>query len=160
MSRQVEAARQRLGELESRLAVRQQEKDGLSALVGRAGEIEAAYAGWQAARAGAGADGEDRRPVPRAGEAARSAAPGDPGGARPPGTGAERPARQRQAEIDSARAEAQSLQTQTEAERTEMAVAEARLERRARLDDQLQAARQRQAEARAENPRLKARWTS
>ncbi len=46
----------------------------------------------------------------------------------------------RQVEIEAALTEAQSLRLQAQAERTELAVAEARLERRARLDESLQEA--------------------
>jgi exonuclease SbcC len=155
LARQVEAGRRRQQEMESRLAARRQEKDGLAALLGRAGEIEAAYAAWQAARAelerleavaGRFRQQEKEREAPRlAIQAARSRLEQE-----------RQTLLARQAEIEAALAEAQGLRQQTDLERTEMAVAEGRLERRARLNEGLQEARQRQAEARAENPRLKA----
>ncbi|OGO38331.1 MAG: hypothetical protein A2W35_22010 [Chloroflexi bacterium RBG_16_57_11] len=155
LARQAEATQRRLLEMENRLVLRQQEKDSLAALLGRAGEIEAAYAAWQAARselermekiAGQFRQQEKQREAPRLeiqAERARLEQERDS-------------LLRRQAEIDATQAEAHSLRQQAEAERTAITVAEARLERRAHLDAQLQAARQSQAEARAENPRLKA----
>jgi exonuclease SbcC len=155
LARQVEAGARRQQEMESRLAARRQEKDGLAALLGRAAEIEAAYAAWQAARAelerleaiaGRFRQQEKEREAPRlAIQAARSRLEQE-----------RQTLLARQAEIEAAQAEAQSLRRQADLERTELAVAEDRLERRARLNESLQVARQRQAEARAENPRLKA----
>jgi exonuclease SbcC len=155
LARQVEAGARRLQEMESRLVARRQEKDGLAALLGRAAQIEAAYAAWQAARAelerleavaGRFRQQEKEREAPRLKiQDARSRLEQE-----------RQTLLARQAELDSARTEAQRLRLQAELERTEMAVAEGRLERRSRLNENLQEARQRQAEARAENPRLKA----
>jgi exonuclease SbcC len=155
LARQVDATGRRLQEMKNRLGARQQEKDSLAALLARAQEIEAAYAAWQAARAelermekvaGQFRVQEKEREGPRSEiQAARARLEQE-----------QHTLLSRQAEIEANQTEAQSLRTQADAERTEIAVAEARLERRVRLDASLQEARQRQAEARAENPRLKA----
>jgi exonuclease SbcC len=155
LARQVEASGRRLQEMENRLAARQKEKESLSALLARAQEIEAAYAAWQAARvelermekvASQFREQEKEREGPRLEiQAARARLEQE-----------QQTLLARKAEIDASQAEAQRLRSLAEAERTEIAVADARLERRSRLDASLQEARQRQAEARAENPRLKA----
>jgi exonuclease SbcC len=155
LARQVEASGRRLQEMENRLAARQKEKESLSALLARAQEIEAAYAAWQAARvelermekvASQFREQEKEREGPRLEiQAARARLEQE-----------QQTLLARKAEIEASQAEAQRLRSLAEAERTEIAVADARLERRSRLDASLQEARQRQAEARAENPRLKA----
>lgn len=154
LRRQVEAGQQRLQDMENRLLARRQEKDGLAALIARAQEIEAAHRAWQAARAelermekiaGQFREQEKQREVPRLEiQAARARLEQE-----------QRTLLARQAEIEAAQVEAQGLRLQAEVERTEVAIAEGRLERRARLDASLQEARRMQAEARAENPRLK-----
>ena len=51
LTRQAEAAAQRLKELEMRLAVRQAEKAAFTTLIARQDEIRSAYADWQQKRA-------------------------------------------------------------------------------------------------------------
>jgi exonuclease SbcC len=154
LARQWEASTRRLSELELRLASRQAEKDAYAETLGRAGQIEAAHADWQAARA------ELERWEAVAAQFREH----------------EKDRQGPLDEINAARArlmqELQALQSQKDQQgllETEIsnlkaqislvhqaqAQAEEKLQRRVQLDADLQAARQRQADARAENPRLR-----
>jgi exonuclease SbcC len=154
LARQLESARLRQEGLEQRLATRKQERDAHAETVGRAQEIESAFAGWKAKRqelehwnevAARFREQEARRQEPRMQiETER--------------------ARLKQ-ELESLQQEEQAVQaqdktrleleTQLIAARKDLEHAEDTLQKRAELDDRLQGARMRQAEAKAENPRLK-----
>ena len=155
MARQLEITGRRLGDLEARLAARCQERDTFAALTSRAVEIQAAYRDWQAARleleaweetAARFREHEKRRAGPRDEiNAAR---------ARLVQELQTLQSQHKQAELW--QAEINQLQSQASSARQELALSEERLNQRVQLDAELQTARQRTAEAKAENPRLKA----
>ena len=158
LSRQVAASERMLRELRERAASRQEERQTYDEILSRAGEIEAAYQAWQEARAelerweevaGRFREQEKRREGPR--EEIQVA----------------------QARLEQEQQNLQAQQRQAEAARQEIAELEEtivhgeanqarlvqQLERRSELDEQLQSVRDRQADARAENPRLRAEMT-
>ncbi|NJD59585.1 MAG: SMC family ATPase [Anaerolineae bacterium] len=154
LKRQLQAAEQRYAEMESRLESRVTEQKAYAEKLARASEIEAAYAGWQAIRA----------ELERWDEVARRFREHD----------ARRQAPLLEIEAEKARlsTEMQQLtstsktvqeqasahleaEAQLEAARHNLAQAEETLDQRSGLEVELQFARQRQAEARAENPRLR-----
>ncbi len=154
LAHQLQSAQLRQSELENRLTTRIQERETYTQCVAKAEEIESAYADWQTQRAELERwdevatrfrEHEARRQAPRMEiEAER--------------------ARLTQ-ELESLSTEEKTVRTQHASQveleiqvitaRKDMEHAEATLNRRSELDDQLQGARQRQAEAKAENPRLK-----
>ena len=155
LRRQLEALQQRASESTGRLKERREEQATYTAALQRAGQIEAAYHAWQAKKveleqvektAAQFRETEKQRESPRLEiQAAR---------ARLEQELQSLSAEQAQAE---ARAlEVIRLQMQIDAAGLELAQSEAQLQQRIELDASLQAARQRQADARAENPRLKA----
>lgn len=144
-----------LSALETRLAGRQAERLSFADLLGRAAEVEAAYAAWQAARAEvARLDGvaaafrehdETRQPLLRAIESEHARL--------------EEEQRQLRSDEEAIRAQQSSvseIQADLEAARAALAEAEATLARRAEVDARAVAGRERQAELRVENERLKA----
>ncbi len=155
LARQAEAASRRQLDLQARLLLRQDESQQFAAILAQADAIETAYAGWQAARlelerleqiAGQFRQQEKEREAPRAEiQAARARLEQEL-----------YTLQARQSEIETSAAEIESLRSQAGEEQTALAAALSGLDRRALLDGELQSARQRQAEARAENPRLKA----
>jgi exonuclease SbcC len=154
LARQLQSAQARQQELDGRISQRLQEKDAYNKVVAQSQEIEAAYAAWQALRA----------ELERWDEVARSFREHD----------ARRQAPLMQIEAERARLtqelaslsnEEQTVRAQ-EASRVELEIqlinarkdlerVETGLKQRAELDEQLQTARTRLAEARAENPRLR-----
>lgn len=154
LSRQLQAADQRRAQTQARRAARSQERQELAEKLGRAGEIEAAYAAWQAARARL-EQFEQTALQFREQELARQAPLADLQAARARLEQEQAGLRQRLAQSASNQVEIDRLRQQLEAEGAEILAAETRLERRQHLDSALQDLRQRQADARAENPRLK-----
>jgi exonuclease SbcC len=154
-ARQLEAHIRRAEENQARLEARRAEQQSYSGLLGRAAEIERTYQAWQAKKAELDEieknalrfrEYDQQRHGPRLEiQAAAARLEQELQGLQV-----------EQSQIEENDREAQGLQEQLEAARTELALAEARLERRARLDEILQATRQRLAEARAEKPPLKA----
>jgi exonuclease SbcC len=154
LARQAEAADRRLEEMEVRLEARCQERDSQAEMLARAKEIESAYAAWQDLRlelekwekvAGRFREHEKRREAPRAEiQAARARLEQE-----------RDTLRQQEAEIQAVEDEIAGLAPRVEESRAGLADAESRLDRKEQLDGDLQIARQQQAEARAENPRLK-----
>ena len=154
LRRQTEAASRGLEDLERRCAERQEEKQGYAGLLKRAAAIEAAYTGWQAARqelerweeiAGRFREQEQLRLGPRDAinaERARLAQELD-------GLAAQ------QRQVDANRLVMQRLQEEANQLQPNLDSAEARLSQREALEADLQGARQAQADARAENPRLR-----
>ena len=154
LARQLESGQLRQSQLEERLGGRVQERDSFAERVARAEEIEAAYASWQAKRlelehwdevAARFREQESRRQTPRLEiETER--------------------ARLTQ-ELESLQKEQQAVNAQDKTRlelevqlitaRKDLEHAEATLKKRSELDDRLQGARMRQAEAKAENPRLR-----
>ena len=155
LGRQFEAARNRLSELDNRLAARRQEREAYALRVEKASEIEAAYADWQARRAELERwnevatrfmEHETRRQAPRMEIEAEKARL----------TQEMEQLRQADALVQSQKASRVELEVQVKAAQQALDKAEHAISQRATLDSELQAARQRQADARAENPRLKA----
>ena len=155
LARQRDASANQLGELESRLAGRQQERLSFTELLARAPAIEAGYAALQAVRADLERweaiaerfrEQEKRRQEPLDEiNAARAALKQELQTLEGQGRA-----------VEEVSASIPELEAQLAAAQEGALFAEARLDRRVRLDTELQKARQSQAEARAENPRLKA----
>jgi len=154
LRRAVETGERRLQDLSARCAARQAEMDTHTTALQRAGEIEAAYAAWQSARAALEQferlanryrDLERKREAPRqAIQEARARLEQET-----------HSLAQRQMEIEAARAEAENLNGQALALETQLAQAESQLESRADMETTLREQRQRQDQAEAENKRLK-----
>ncbi len=155
LKRQLDASLAQLDELERRIAERQTEKMRYDKLIERADEIENAYKAWQQARTdleywndiAAQFQEQQKRRQPLLDE-----------------INAERARLTQEHQTLIAQKEAQEaqlarlpdLQAQLKRVRDDIFAAESRLARRSKLEEQLQVARQRQADAKAENPRLKA----
>jgi exonuclease SbcC len=154
LARQVSSQTVNRGDLLDRAAARQAERDSYAELIARSGEIQTAHDSWQAslqeleqweAIAGEFQEGEKRRQAPLDIINAAEARLHQEG---------ETLTKQAQtlAEQDVYRKTAQEQLAEIELELKEI---EAKLASRAELDQLLQTARARQAEAKAENPRLK-----
>lgn len=155
LGRQLQAASRRLSELQASLAARQEEKNVHARVLERAAAVEAAYAAWEQARAElerweeiAGRVREHERRLQEPLDALKEARA--------------RLEQERQTLENQQKAWQEqaallpALQAQQIQAQQSLAKAETALAQRSQLDAELQAARQRQAEARAENPRLKA----
>lgn len=155
LGRQLQSAVHRQAELEQRITKRVQERDSYRQLEARTDEIQAAYAGWQTLRlelerwdevARRFREHETRRQAPLMqieGERARLEQ--------------ERVAlRAEEQAVQAQIASSDGLEDQLTTTRKALEMAESGLKQKTGLDEQLQAARARQAEAKAENPRLKA----
>lgn len=155
LANQLQSAQLRQTELENRLATRIHEREAHAQRVAKAKEIESAYADWQAQRAELERwdevatrfrEHEARRQTPRmAIEAERARLTQEL-----ESLGAQDKA------IQSQLATLATLEVQTKTSQVAFEQADTALKRRVELDRELQAARQRQADSRAENPRLKA----
>jgi exonuclease SbcC len=158
LARQLQSAQENQASLESRLAEREQECETLSERVSRADEIEAAYASWQAQRAelerweqvaASFREHEARRQAPLMKIEAQRA--------------------RLNQELETLRTEQQNVQAQNTScveldiqlvtARKDLERTEYNLKHRSELDEQLQTAHTRLAEAKAENPRLRAEMT-
>jgi DNA repair protein SbcC/Rad50 len=155
LQRQLDAAATRLADLQSRLAERQSERAGYAALLERAAQIEAAYQAWQADRL-ALQDWEAVAARFREQEKRRQQPLGEINEERARLSEQLKGLQRQQAAVEVARQELPHLESQLQAAVLSQEQAEARLAKRAELERDLDVARQRQAEARAENPRLKA----
>jgi DNA repair protein SbcC/Rad50 len=155
LQRQLDAAATRLADLQSRLAERQSERAGYAALLERAVQIEAAYQAWQADRL-ALHDWEAVAARFREQEKRRQQPLGEINEERARLSEQLKGLQRQQAAVEVARQELPHLESQLQAAVLSQEQAEARLAKRAELERDLDVARQRQAEARAENPRLKA----
>ncbi len=154
LQRQAEAAYRQLSELETRQASRQAEQQSYAGLLARAAEIEAAYQAWQVQRnelaqmdevAGRFREFENRRTAPLLeieSERVRLLQ--------------EQQQLQGQYQtLQTQSAALPSLEAETKTLHHTLAEAETQLELRDKLQIELDQARQQQADARAENPRLK-----
>jgi exonuclease SbcC len=155
LGRQLEAAQHRLSELESRLATRKQEREDYAHRAAHALEIEAAYANWLAQRAelerwdevaARFREHEAKRQAPRMEIEAEKARLNQ---------------ELEQLNLTEKMVQAQNvsrveLEAQIIYARKELEIVEQAISHRTELDVELQGARQKQADARAENPRLKA----
>jgi exonuclease SbcC len=155
LAHQLQSAQLRQTDLENRLTSRIQEREAYTLRVAKGQEIETAYANWQAQRvelerwdevAARFREHEARRQAPRmAIETERARLTQELESLRTQGNAI-------QAQVTTQAV----LEAQIKTAQTALEQAEAALKKRTELDSMLQSARQRQAEARAENPRLKA----
>ncbi len=155
LARQLQSTQARHDELAERIARRKNERESFSRMVARAGEIQSAYAAWQALReqlarwdevAARFHEHEARRQAPRMRiEAERARLTQE----------AASLLAEEQA-IHNQETSREKLALQLDAARQELELAESGLKHKLELDEQLQAARTRLAEAKAENPRLRA----
>jgi exonuclease SbcC len=152
---QLEAAQNRLGELDGRLAARKQERDEFTHRVANATEIEVAYADWIERRAelerwdevaARFREHEARRQEPRMEIEAEKARLVQELGQ----------LQQMEKLVQAQNLSQVKLEGQAASTRDALEQAEIAFSQKATLDVELQAARQRQAESKAENPRLKA----
>jgi exonuclease SbcC len=154
LQRQVEAAEKRLLDTQELLLVRQQERSGYAEILARAEEIQARYEAWQQARraleqfekiAAQFREQEKQREAPRLEiQTARARLEQELQGLIT-----------RQAEIEASAGEITDLKQRLQGVQSEAKRAEERRAFRLELEARLQRAIQQQAEARAENPRLK-----
>ena len=154
-ARYMEEAKQRLQELQLRLEQRCAERDTYNDLLVRATEVEAVYAAWQEMRAELGRldevatrfrEHEKRREEPRLEiQAARARLEQEM-----------EALLVHQQRVEALAPEVEGLRAERQAASDSLSVAEAQLARRVELDANLQASRQRQVDAKAENARLKA----
>jgi exonuclease SbcC len=155
LQRQLEALQRRAEESTRRLNERRAEKETYTAMLQRASQIEAAYQAWQTNKAQLEQvektatrfrETEKRREAPRLEiQSIRARLEQELQGLLA-----------EQAQVTAGALEATRLHGEVEAVQQELAQTEVQLQQRNELDASLQAARQRQADARAENPRLKA----
>jgi exonuclease SbcC len=155
LARQLETAGQRLDETRQRLASRQQERDAFSQIASQSAEIQADYAAWQNARL----ELETWEGVAaqfREFEKSRQTPLDEINSAQARLHQEQITLQERLSQIDNLERERPEVEEQLTAIQKELALAEEQLALRTQVDLQLQSARQEQAEARAENPRLKA----
>ena len=155
LARQVESASRRLDGTQQRLSSRQEECHNFAQMVSQAANIQAGYAAWQQARielenwdkvAAQFREHEKRRQAPLDeinSERARLVQE-------------QHTLLGQQSQVEALERECPPLEEQLSAIQQALAQADEQLSLRSQLDLELQAARQRLAEARAENPRLKA----
>lgn len=154
LQRQAETANRQLNDLETRRASRQAEQNSYADLLARASEIESAFQAWQEQRsalnqmdevAGRFREFESRRTAPLlAIESERVRLLQE-----------QQLLQGQSATLQTQSATIPGLETESKALRSSLLEAETQLELRDRLQNELDQARQRQAEGRAENPRLK-----
>jgi exonuclease SbcC len=154
LARQLQAAAREMEEAERRLAGRMQERESFTDLLSRAGEIEALYNAWEAARdelerweaiASRARENDKRLQEPL----------DEINAARARLIQEQETLQNQQIQVEASRAEIENLTSQQEDAQKIHQAAEQQLAQRAQLEGELSQARQRLAEARAENPRLK-----
>lgn len=155
LRRQLEALQRRVEESSARLGERRSEKEAHAATLQRASQIEAAYNAWQAKKneleqvektAAQFRETEKRREAPRLEiQAARARLEQEL-----------QSLLTEQTRVEAGMQEANRLHAEIASVQEELAQTETQLQQRIELDASLQVARQRQADARAENPPLKA----
>lgn len=155
LSHQLEATKKRLEQTESRLDERQQERVIYAAVIAREVEIKAGYEAWQKARtelerwegvADHFREHEKRLQEPR----------NELNTARARLEQEQQYLINQQGQVEQALAQTPELQSDLEKTLMVTQEAESQLEKKAELQSDLEIARQQQADARAENPRLKA----
>ncbi len=154
LARQSAEAAQAMQSLKSRLVARQEERDSFNQLLARSAEIESAYAAWEEAREGL----QRWEEIAEVSGRARNNVRDHLMKSMLPGQHCSRNSR----DYEPA-GRARKSQSQAEQIQNELGIAsgnakdaEHKLARRQRLQDDLQFALKGQADARAENPRLKA----
>ncbi|HEX9029769.1 MAG TPA: SMC family ATPase, partial [Anaerolineales bacterium] len=155
LARQMQAGRGRLSDLERRYADRCQEQASFGELVKRSKEIEAAYAAWQSIREEL-AQWEVVAARFREQEKRRQGPLDEINAARARLEQELQTLQAQERQVSSNQVEISKLQAQVSEVRAAIEKAELDRTQRARLDNDLQVARQSQADAKAENPRLHA----
>jgi exonuclease SbcC len=153
LARALESAAGRLSTQEARLGERQAEQQGYQALAQRAAEIQASYQAWQQARQRL----EEWEAVAarfREEEKGRQAPLIEINAARARLEQEAQALRLQQVQLETALQESAGLQMQQAGWQQTLELAQARLERRAALQIDLQKLQQQRADAMAENPRL------
>jgi len=152
--RNLEALKRQLDELQKRLAGRNQERETFQELLARATEIEASYSAWQ--QANSDVEYWDEIAVRFREHEKRRQPPLDEINASRAALQQERLALEKQqAEIVNQQSTIDNLQSLILESRRVLEQANEQLNRRSALELEFEAARQRQAEARAENPLLR-----
>ena len=155
LGKQMDAASQRFVDLETRLRARREERQDHARVMERADDIEKAYAAWEQARDDLGrwdeiaaryGEHEKRRQAPlNEINAARASLEQE-----------SKTLQEQSNNAEAASAEISEMKPVIMAAQAAVKEAETELEGQAQVDAEREAVRQRQAEARAENPRLKA----
>jgi exonuclease SbcC len=154
-ARRLEQDNAQLEQMHARMQERCQERDALSEILSQAEQIKKDYTAWQEKKAELERweavaqqfrEHEARRAEPRAKIQAE--------GARLEGEA--QTLRQQAEQIEIAQQVTEELGTQIAETENQLVIAETRLERRAKLEENLHTAKDRLADAKAENPRLKA----
>lgn len=154
LDRQLQAARRELDEMARRAESRRDERQSFADLLSRASEIKAAYRDWEQARSELDRWGEIASQARE--QDKRLQEPLDEINAARARLTQERETLQNQSEqVAKDQAEMERLESQIEVGQKVLQEAEANLAQRVELERELSAARQRLAEAMAENPRLK-----
>ena len=155
LGRQLESVRQRQSEFENRLVTRKQERENHTVIVSKAAEIETRYASWLAQRAELERWDEVATRF-REHEAKRQAPRMEIETERARLTQEMEQLQLTQSQLQIQDGSLVELESQISIAQQGLDKAEQAISRRAALDADLQTARQKQADARAENPRLKA----
>lgn len=155
LARQLEEGEQRLNQLVNRHAEREEEHRAVASRLERTAEIEAAYTSWLEVRTRL-EQWEEIAARFREHEKRRQGPLDEINAARARLEQELQMLAARQAEIENLKSEARQVEAELVAAEGLAKDAEHRLARRARLDEELRLALERQAEAKAENPRLKA----
>ena len=154
LGQQLESTRRRLADLERRKAERQEEKESYAQILERAGDIEAAFSAWEQQRAelerwdevaGQFREHEKRLQEPQ----------GEINAARARLEQEAQTLLGQRGEVEAAQGQLDDLREQLAETKAQAEEAEVQLARRAELEAGLDTARQRLAEANAENPRLR-----
>jgi exonuclease SbcC len=155
LARQFDEAAQHLEELNKRLSARQDERQSFNQLLSRSAEIEAAYAAWSEARESL-QEWEEVAARFREGEKRRQGPLDEINAARAALLQEQHGLESQQVELETAQSQMKQFDEQLSSATGSAKDAEHRLARRELLQDELQTALANQADARAENPRLKA----
>ncbi len=155
LARQQETAARRLAEARQRLSSRQEERDAFAGMINQTAEIQADYAAWQQARLEL-QTWEEVAAQFREFEKRRQAPLDEINSARARLSQERQTLLDQQIQLEALERERPGLEEELSAVQQALKEAEEQLTLRSQKDLELQSARQRQAEARAENPRLKA----
>ncbi len=158
LGRQVETSSRSLQELETRAALRGEERAAMADVIARADAIQSAYQDWQTARQQLEA-WEKIAAHFREHEKQRQGPLDEINAARARLTQELETLKKQEAARVERQASRQELKAQLAEAEITISVAEGQLAQRETLDMQLQEARQKQSDAKAENPRLKAEMT-
>jgi exonuclease SbcC len=154
LARQSSEAAQNLDALKKRLAARQEERGSFSQLLARSAQIESAYIAWGEARESL-EQWEQVAQRFREGEKQRQEPLDEINAARAALIQEQQGLESQRAEVERGKSQVDQIQEQLSIVAGSAKDAEHRLARRKLLQDELQTAQRHQADARAENPRLK-----